>query len=204
MAWQPGNNSWRVWLSHWLFWKCLLLWDPFLQCFDKIWSFWSIVVCLCLDRMWETKHECVWEMQTENVSTSVCSSQEVCSDDFRCPLNAVATATCVIANLRCSKTKSLSLAESWRGVNHYLQRHTSTRRDMMWHMGPTKVSSRRRDWSRQKTSNRKAQVHYCSMQRSFAPFTGFVYEVSHRVTGTTRTDNDWQPNMALTFFRVKL
>lgn len=36
----------------------------------------------------------------------------------------VAMATCVIANLRCSKTKLSSVAESSRGVNHYLQTHT--------------------------------------------------------------------------------
>lgn len=44
--------------------------------------------------------------------------------NFRCTLHAVAMATCIIASLRRSEAKSLSLAESGRGVNHHLQTHT--------------------------------------------------------------------------------
>lgn len=60
--------------------------------------------------------------------------------NFRCPSHAVAMTTYVIANLRCSKTKSLSLAVSGREVNHYLQVHTRTQ--MKQHLQPAKVISR--------------------------------------------------------------
>lgn len=117
--------------------------------------------------------------------------------DFRCPLHAVPMATCVTANLRHPKTKSLSLAESGRGVNHCLHTHANTRGATRRHLGPTKVSGWAWDGSRQKTSDSKAWVHYCStLQKAhtfFAPFTDFVCQVSHRMKNIFHSSyKDWQ------------
>lgn len=74
--------------------------------------------------------------------------------------------TCVIANLCCSKTKIIITSWVWEASESLpsYARHTWDR---------LKVSSRRWNVSRHKTSNRKARVHYCITPPR-------VYDVSHK------------------------
>lgn len=82
--------------------------------------------------------------------------------DFRCPLHAVATATCVIANLRCwSKTKSLSLAEEVEWITTFSRTHTCTKTHAEKHLEQDEGSCGAGRNSRQKKSHRKAPLHHC-------------------------------------------
>lgn len=101
--------------------------------------------------------------------------------NFRCSSHAVAMTTYVIANLRCSKTKSLSLAVSGREVNHYLHAHTRTQ--MKQHLQPAKVISRDKKDVKSLIKSSGFFVFFFSIlpqaEASFAPFVGFVCRLSH-------------------------
>ena len=138
-------------------------------------NWWKDVQCCMLTRLSLSLRTAWWIVWMEpcDVCVCVCVYVQMCVDglkrdtlDFRCPLHAVAMGTCVIANLCCSKTKIIITSWVWEASESLpsYARHTWDR---------LKVSSRRWNVSRHKTSNRKARVHYCITPPR-------VYDVSHK------------------------
>lgn len=112
----------------------------------------------------------------------------------------VAMATCVIANLRCSKTKLSSVAESSRGVNHYLQTHTDTWRHEA--TAGTDQSLRATLWCDQ-----TRDVHCCRGHLNIRHLLLYLLALfieeheKHFSTPPSNTESEWQ---WCGFFRLKL